>query len=845
MKLINQYSQYQDIYNKGYRFNPEEETFFTLDVSNFKHPEGDEFQHWKVQPINNIAYLLERMTQLEVPFKEIYFKNGKTYEGKLYNSDGKEIILSNPNGTYSKDGDKLIKLEIDYRFSEVELFDNLGGKSKYPVFSANKYGDIEILQYSLRRKIHYYDVKSTSAGTVQQMCVQTRLNPDYALFCQGKYNFTEAINTPFWHPSLIEAFENKRTIEQLVITEGQFKAFKATQEGIPTVGLTSISHFRDKKFKTLHPEILEFINQCEVKNIVILWDGDCQNISSKHLEKQEELTQRPGDFLRYALTIKKLLQKFYSTKRLSIYFSMIKTDDIAENPKGIDDLLLLKKISKQDVLNDFSKIGALPGYYIDWINITSESGEKQLRQYFNLSFVGDFYRAHSELIKNKSFVFHGTTYRIEKGVPVVEIDKNLKKYMRIGPDYFRLIQEGTYNNEGEKIREDELLVPWKSSEITRDFGGKKALEDIVKLDGFCNIPNHTNYKQIVDNKWNLYCDIKHDAVAGDFPNIEKFMRHIFQDQYEMGLDYIQLLYSKPYQKLPVLALVSKEEGTGKSLFLKLLYMIFQNNMTFVTPEDILGLWSSHWVSKLIVASEETFFEKKEALEKIKNVSTADKIMRSERFVNSNLIDCFVKFVFCSNHEDDFIRLNEGASRFWVIKVKTIPKNERDTELNLKMQDEIPAFMHFIQNRTIVHEKKDRMYFDTDLTKTEAFHNIVKHSEPGVIKDLRIRLEDYFYKFHATELKCTVSDLKQYFGAKGDDFYLNKILRQYFNVDKTVNAGRYNFLMDNYSNPDEPINVKGKGRYFTFLREKFVNQEEPQSNPVDDNQTTIFDELNNE
>src|SRR5690606_9406673 len=155
----------------------------------------------------------------------------------------------------------------------------------------------------------------------------------------------------------------------------------------------------------------------------------------------------------------------------------------------------------------------------------------------------------------------------------------------------------------------------------------------------------------------------------------------------------------------------KEEGTGKSTFLKLLYMIFQNNMTFVTPEDILGQWSSHWVSKLIVASEETMFDdNKKALEKIKAISTADKIMRSERFVNASLIDCFVKFIFCSNHEDNFIKLNAGSSRFWIIKVNKIKEEDKDTDLDAKMKDEIPCFMHFLQNRTIVHARKGRMWF---------------------------------------------------------------------------------------------------------------------------------------
>lgn len=781
MKLKTDFEKYQELYNKGFRFNPEDETFFTSNVKKFVVPEG--YEDWKILQINTKEYFNTRMNELGLK-------------------------------------------EDDY---QIELFekDEKLKKSKFPVFAPNKDGDIEILQYGLKRNLHLYDKKKTSTVSVEEYCVQKRMNPIYAVFCEGKYDFTEGKNTPFWHKSLVESFENGTEIETLTITEGQIKAFKASHDGLPTVGLTSISHFRDKKFNSLHPEIIEFIHKCNVKKVVILWDGDCKQISSKHLESETELTKRPNDFYGYARSIKKLLQKIFAPKRLEIYFATIKTEDINTNPKGIDDLFCVKSLKKQDLINDFGRIGSIPGYCIDWINITTESGEKNMRSYFNLTNVFEFFRYHKEQINKRNFVFYGTTYRVEKDLPIVEIDKNLKKYMRIGPDYFRLINEGTYNNDGEKEREDEILVPWKSAEINRDYG-KDALNNIIRLDGFCNIPNHINYKQIVDNKWNLYSYVKHETYSGEFPHIQKFIKHVFQDQYEMALDYIQLLYSKPYQKLPVIGLVSKEEGTGKSTFLKLLYMIFQNNMTFVTPEDILGQWSSHWVSKLIVASEETMFDdNKKALEKIKAISTADKIMRSERFVNASLIDCFVKFIFCSNHEDNFIKLNAGSSRFWIIKVNKIKEEDKDTDLDAKMKDEIPCFMHFLQNRTIVHARKGRMWFADNDYKTEAFQNIVRHSEPGVVKNLRIKIEDYFLRYHVDTLQMCVKDFKKVFDIHGDDFFLNKMVQEFLSKDHQKIANRYSYYVDNPSDLNVPILVRDQGRFYTFKKIDFVDVQ-PQS-----------------
>jgi len=775
MQLIKQYAHHQEIYNKGFRFNPEEEIFFTTkDTKDFVFPEDERYHEWKIQKIDRDKYLKERTEELGAKPK-------------------------------------------DYT---LELIDE-NGKGKTPIFTASEFGDLEILQYSLRRKIHTYAAKTTTAGTTFVPRCQTRINPLWADFTEGKYDFSEGMNTPFWAPKMIQAFEDALEVDNLVITEGQIKAFKAVHDGLFCVGLTSISHFRDKKFNSLHPEIIEFIIRCKVKNVTILWDGDCKNISTKDIERGTEATTRPGNFYRYAAAIKKLLQKSFSAKRLSIFFATIKSDEIPDYPKGIDDLFLKLKNEKTAVLNDFANIGTIPGHYIEWINITNDIGVKEMRRYFNLSWVSDFYQAHKDIIKTKNFVFDGTTYRIDKGMPVAEIHKDLKKYMRIGPDYFKLTPQGTYNEDGEKIRDDEFLMPWKKTEIEDDFG-KGSAKQILKLAGFCNIPNHTNYKQIVDDKWNLYSYINHDTNPGEWPNIEKFLKHIFEDQYDMGLDYIQLLYTKPYQKLPVLCLVSKEEATGKSLFLNFIYMIFQNNMAFVTPDDILGNWTSHWISKLIVASEETFFDKPVALEKIKSISTADKYMRAERFTTSQMIDCFVHFIFASNHEDNFIKLGKNASRFWVRKIKSIAKQNQDTELAAKLQNELGAFLYHLMNRELVHEKKDRMFFDTELTKTEAFYNIVAHSEPGIIKDLRIQLEDYFLCHRVDRLMVCVKDLKEHFGLTGNDYYLNQALKEYLKAEKQPQDNRYSFFIQNKSDYRKPIEIKAKGRYFTFYAADYVD-----------------------
>ena len=75
-------------------------------------------------------------------------------------------------------------------------------------------------------------------------------------------------------------------------------------------------------------------------------------------------------------------------------------------------------------------------------------------------------------------------------------------------------------------------------------------------------------------------------MEGIFSSICSLVEHIFGEQYELGMDYLQLLYLRPLQRLLVLLLVSDERNTGKTTFLNLLKSIFGGNVTFNTNEDL-------------------------------------------------------------------------------------------------------------------------------------------------------------------------------------------------------------------------------------------------------------------
>lgn len=151
-----------------------------------------------------------------------------------------------------------------------------------------------------------------------------------------------------------------------------------------------------------------------------------------------------------------------------------------------------------------------------------------------------------------------------------------EEYMRVGTTLYKVVNQPCASGGYEKRR-----VIWNNSTLRQDYG-KNYLATVPKYDGFCTVPDHLNYRKEIDGFLNLYEPIEHTPQIGDFPNIRSLVLHIFGEQYNLGLDYLQLLFLQPLQKLPILLLVSEERNTGKSTFLNFLKAVFGDNVTFNT-----------------------------------------------------------------------------------------------------------------------------------------------------------------------------------------------------------------------------------------------------------------------
>ena len=190
-----------------------------------------------------------------------------------------------------------------------------------------------------------------------------------------------------------------------------------------------------------------------------------------------------------------------------------------------------------------------------------------------------------------------------------------EEFIRVGTTLYKIVEQPKLN--GGYVRK---RIAWNNETLRQDYG-KDYIGSVPKYDGFCTVPEHIGYHPVVGKFLNLYEPIDHQPKEGDFSHIQSLVGHIFGEQYELGMDYLQLLYLYPIQKLPILLLVSEERNTGKSTFLNFLKLLFQNNVTFNTNEDFRSQFNSDWAGKLLIVVDEVLLNRREDSERLKNLST--------------------------------------------------------------------------------------------------------------------------------------------------------------------------------------------------------------------------------
>lgn len=723
-----------------------------------------------------------------------------------------------------------------------------------PIFRPHEKG-IEIMVYSLSR--HFINYTPENARWKKRWSIIRLEHPitkdDGSVM---KYLMPKGAGSyPFFPPGLVAKYEAGQAIDTLFLTEGYFKAFKGYMHGMDIVGLPSITHLMEKGKGTLHTEILSLILTCHVQRVVWLTDGDCLDIPSKLTDennKPKDLYKRPFGFYNSIVKFKQLLDDYEVDK----YFMHIDSENIAGHPKGLDDLLIAFPDHAAEIVTDLKSVSR-PGPYAQRFNITA-GGLTKVRNYFHLGDVTDFYLFHSEKrkdLKDAEFVWNGTQYAFDEKENrcTIIVPAASRDYFRVGDYYYKFVMIPNQHKNLERV-----FMERKKGTIIDDHD-KLFLRHIPKYEAFCNVPDHVNFQQTMHGCFNVYSPLdfgpdEDECTTEDCPTIISFLAHIFGhakcrygingsafecSSFDLGLDYMQLLYQRPDEKLPIICLVSKENNTGKSTFGNFLRLMLGANVAIVGNQDFAGDFNSHWATKLVVVCDETKIDKQHVVEKVKMLSTAKKIIINSKGKNQTEIDCFIKFVLISNNEDSFITASDEDIRFWVLKVPKL-KEERPNIMDAFI-DELPAFLSYLSRRKMATAKEGRMWFHPQLIRTDALKNLIDNSMPGAVKELRQFLKDMFLDFGLEEIMMTRKALnKECFNNKHAANYLEKILKDNLKVEpyheleqedgetiKKYRVLRYTYPKYEWrwtgENRQEPVrmDVQDIGRPYVFYRKDFL------------------------
>lgn len=672
----------------------------------------------------------------------------------------------------------------------------------YQIFDADEEGNIIIRYFNLDGQPYRWKKEDTK---------QTRDYVRYRLKNPGIYKgsklgdenakyFQESGSGqyPFFNKSLIKKYADakagKKTdgerldgkIDALFLVEGEFKAFKAHLLDVDIIGLPSIHGFYNGDVKgKLHEDIQELIITCQVDKIIFLVDADLLTVN---WAEGKDLAKRPMSFYGSVKAFRESIQLLLDDTKVKLelaYFMHLSTDLLKQNLKGLDDLLCGLPAKQVEIIEDLYNLNYAKKYFYG-MSILDQNKDVhgRLFRYLGLTDEQEFYKTYKDDIGAREFKFKRKRYQYDQESKEVKFvrHEDADKFMRIGPDWVKVITK--LNKYSEK---EEEIVPWKISEIQRDY--KKFpdfLEQVQKYDDFCNEPNwNGSYKRVHEGCFNVVEPLRWKPKEGSIIASRKFLKHIFQgkgdiilndqgmiekeeaflgDPFTVALDYLTIIMKHPKHMLPVPILVSQENGTGKSTMLKWLQTIFQSNMCILGNEQFKMKFNGHYITKFIIAIDEGFLEvdKKSEKERLKQLVTADSAYLENKGMNVRKIPYYGKLWICSNDADRVMKIDDGESRWFVVKVPVIKKEDMDPDLEVKLKEEINAWLHFLHNRQIFHPRTHRLWFDPQHFITEQFKIIVETTKNRVDRVFEDWLREQFLLYRLPVLRYSLQHLTEVF-----------------------------------------------------------------------------------
>lgn len=343
----------------------------------------------------------------------------------------------------------------------------------------------------------------------------------------------------------------------------------------------------------------------------------------------------------------------------------------------------------------------------------------------------------------ESIVYNGEVHQVT--------DRSISDFIRAGSKYYLTDRVG--------------ITPWDKQTIKDDFGQRSISDPALrKFRGFINEPNylqHVEYvtKHIAGESHSFYNRFKFpdwNIKKGKFPTTMKLLDKIFvadsENQLEIGLDWIQILLTKPKQNLRSLVLVGAHGG-GKDTFMEwLVQIVTEWNGIIIGGEEMESKFNSGWAGKHLVCLNEVSFDlaDKKTKEKIKNLVTGQKITLEGKGDNGFQVDNYSKIIMASNNIYDLMQIDNTEDRFWVRLIEALKAADNDPHFKDKLYLEIPAFLyHIVKERKLWQSESDgRFWHPKEKISTAAAGRIVSNTKTS----LHLELHELFCnKFNSSRL----------------------------------------------------------------------------------------------
>lgn len=696
-------------------------------------------------------------------------------------------------------------------------------------------------------QIHYYNLFGNHVNWIKpgtknpRPFFRTRLRSPIG---EMKYNQPKGSGQyPYFTPGLIKKYHDETPIETLFLVEGEFKAYKGYMHRLDIVGLPSIHGFySDENKGKLHEDLRELIIKCRVKKVYFLTDADTLSVK---WGPDKDLSKRPTSFYSAIKNFRESLQLLLDDDKIAldnVYFGHIDSKYMVD-AKGLDDLLIKFSDKINEIIEDLKQWQFANKYFN--CQIITDPRLTKVWNYFGLESPEHFYQIYKQFIGNKEFLYKKRRYQWGGEELVFLLHEDAEKFMRIGPDWMKIIEvPDKYGNPQKEIR------PWKKSEIISDYKRyPDFMDNIPKYDSFCNEPNwNGNYKRVHNNCYNLTEPLQHEPQEGEFPETKKFLKHIFSgngdfdnnltgDQFTVGLDYLCIQLQYPRQKLPVPILVSPENKTGKSTFFAWLKLVYGSNACILNNELFKMRFNSHYITKYIIAVDENFLEvdKKSEKERVKQLVTADTAFLENKGQNVISFPYYGKLIIGSNDAERVMKIEEGENRWFIVRVHPFPKEKEDPDLEAKLKDEIPAWLHFALNRQIHHPRKSRLWFEDEYFITEQFKIIVNETKGRTEKIIEDYVRELFLTYRITHIRVGMTLLLEKLNKDASKYRIDREdLGNYLKKRKKLNPHKHpisqnfpiGFKIDHSGNEtDEVALIGGKQRCYHLFYKDWLNEDE--------------------